>query len=73
MGKIIDFLHSRTFITHVTGLAGILGAGYAIPNSTPVSIAVAALTGLTQAAHAYQAVRTQPQVTPQQITSVLGQ
>lgn len=61
--KVLDFLHSRTFLTHVTGLASILGAGVALPNSTAASVAIAALTGITQAAHAYQTVRTQPKVT----------
>jgi len=50
----LDFLQSRTFITHVTGLLGILATAYGAPNSPLFSFAVAVLTGVTQAAHAYQ-------------------
>lgn len=71
MGKVFDFLHSRTFITHLTGLAGIVGTGYAVPNSPAISIAVAALTGITQAAHAYQAVKVAPSVSADNVKSAL--
>lgn len=53
---------SQSFLTHLLGLLGILGANWAVPNSPAVSIAVAAVTGITQAAHAYTKVRTQPTV-----------
>lgn len=65
--KILDFLHSRTFVTHLTGLAGILGAGAIVPTHPAVTLAIAALTGITQASHAYQAVKTKDAVSVEDI------
>ncbi len=53
----LDFLQSRTFITHVTGLLALLGTAWSMPNSPLLSLAVALLTGVTQASHAYQNVK----------------
>ena len=56
-------LTSHSFLVHLLGLFGVVGAGMAVPNSPSVSIAVALMTGISQAAHAYQTVRTQATVT----------
>lgn len=53
---------SHSFLTHIFGLFGVLGAGVAVPNSPVLSLAVALVTGATQAAHAYTKVRTQQTV-----------
>jgi len=58
-----DFLQSRTFVTHITGLLSIIGAAWVIPNTPIISLAIAILTGITEAAHAYQNVRLQPTLT----------
>lgn len=70
--KVCDFLQSRTFITHITGLLGILTTSMAVPNSTLVTLAVALLTGITQASHAYQATRVKPVVTTNDILSAIS-
>lgn len=57
-----ELLQSHSFLTHLAGLFGVVGSGLVVPNSPAVSIAVALVTGITQAAHAYTKVRTQPQV-----------
>lgn len=58
----LDFLHSRTFITHLTGLLGVAGSGWLLPNSPAVSIAMAIITGITQAAHAFNNLKGKPTV-----------
>lgn len=70
--KVCDFLQSRTFVTHITGLLGILTTSLAVPNSTLVTLAVALLTGITQASHAYQATRAKPTVTTNDILSAIS-
>lgn len=57
-----ELLQSHSFLTHLLGLFGLVGANVVVPNSPAVSIAVAAITGISQAAHAYSKVRTQPNV-----------
>jgi len=58
MFKMFDFATSRIFATHVTGLLSIVVAGHTMPNTPLVALAIAVLTGITQAAHAYQNVKT---------------
>lgn len=73
MEKLLDFLISRTFFVHVTGLLSILGAGWAIPNSQTASLAIAAITGITQAAHAYKSVREQPTLGQADVAKAVSQ
>lgn len=68
---VYDFLHSRIFITHVSGLFAAIASGYAVPNSPVLSLAVALITGITQAAHAYSKVKAAEQVTSADLSSVI--
>lgn len=71
MSKFLAFFHSPV-VTHIIGVAGTLTAGVVIPNSPAASIAIAAITGITQASHAYATVRTQPGVGQADVTKAVG-
>lgn len=72
MDKVVALLNSRKFMMYVVGLASIVGLNHSIPNSATASLAIALLTGVTQAAHAYQTVRTQPTVSVADVQKAVG-
>ena len=62
-------LKSDVLATHLTGLVALLGSAWAMPNSPIVSLAIALLTGLTQAVHAYERVKGQATVSSSDLTA----